>query len=81
MSRSAQEAFLVVQEWSGGPLKDRKARLDIREWSRVPLGCPEVVGKLSRMSRSGREAFPDIREALTNVWEWSGVSPGCPGVF
>ena len=32
-----------------------------------------VVGRPSRMSGSGREALPNIRE-------WSGGPPGCPGV-
>ena len=32
-----------------------------------------VVGRPSRMSGSGREALPDVRE-------WSGGPPGCLGV-
>ena len=52
-----------------------------------------VVGRLSRMSESGQEAFPDVRkwsgdprmfrsgrESLADVREWSGGPPGCPGV-
>ena len=34
---------------------------------------PGMVVKLSRMSGSGREAFPDVRE-------WSGGPAGCLGV-
>ena len=37
-------------------------------------GCPEMVGKPSRMSGSGQES-------LLNVREWSRVPPGCPGVI
>ena len=44
----------------------REALPDVREWSGCPSGCPGVVGKPSRMSRSGRE--------------WSGGPPKCPGV-
>ena len=33
MSGIGPEVLLYVQEWSGGPL-------DVREWSRVPPGCP-----------------------------------------
>ena len=29
----------------------------------LPCRCPEVVGRPSRMSRSGRDAFPDVRES------------------
>ena len=30
------------------------------EWSGDPSGCPVVVGRLSRMSLSGREALPNV---------------------
>ena len=43
---------------------------DVREWTGDPPGCPEVVGKTSRMSGSGLEALPDVREC-------SGGTPGC----
>ena len=33
------------------------------------------------MSRSGREALPDVRDALLDVRELSGSPHGCPGVF
>ena len=36
--------------------------LVVREWSRGPPRCPEVVGRPTWMSGSGREALPDIRE-------------------
>ena len=40
----------------------------VQEWSGGPPECPEVVGRASRMSGSGREALP-------NDWEWSGGPP------
>ena len=66
---------------------------DIREWSGGPPGYPGVVGRPSRISRSGQEtprmslcgweALPDVREwweALPVVREWSVGSSGCLGV-
>ena len=50
-----------------------RPHLDIREGLPTTPGDPEVIGRPSRMSRSGRVAVPDVRE-------WSGVSPGCTGV-
>ena len=44
----------------------REALPDIQEWSGGLPGCPEVVGKPSRMSGC--------------VQKWSGGPPGCPGV-
>ena len=41
---------------------DREALLDVREWLENPRGCPGVVGRLSRMYGSEREALPDVRE-------------------
>ena len=41
---------------------DQGALMDIQEWSKGPPGCPGVVGSLSRMSKSGRETFPDVWE-------------------
>ena len=47
----------------------REALSESREWLGEPPGCPGVVGssyrkseKPSRMSGSGQEAFPDVRE-------------------
>ena len=37
---------------------------DVSEWSGDPPKCPGVVENLSRMSGSGREEFPDVREPL-----------------
>ena len=37
-----------------------------------------ICGKPSRMSCSGQEAFPNVREALPDFLEWSGRPPGCP---
>ena len=66
MSGSSQEALLDVREphqvvwvWSGDP----------PGCSGAPTGCPVVVGCLSRMSGSGREALPNVRE-------WLGGPPG-----
>ena len=47
---------------------DRETLLVVRQWSGDPPGCPGEVGSPSLMSRSGREALPD-------VWEWSGDLP------
>ena len=72
----------------------RKALTNVREWSRGAYrcsrvvavghpGCPGVVGRPSRMSRSGWEALPENREwsgGLPDVWEWLGGPPGCPRV-
>ena len=44
-----------VRDWSVG-------LPDVCEWSRSPPECPRVVGRISRMSGSGREANPDVRE-------------------
>ena len=55
---------------------------DGREKSGCPPECPGVVGKPSRMSRSGREAHPNVREWSEDppdVREWSGCSRGFAG--
>ena len=52
MSVSDLEALQDVQECSGGPTR----------WSEGQPGCPGVVGRPFRMSRSGREILPDVRE-------------------
>ena len=80
MSERGREALKDVREWSVGRL----------EWSGGHPGCPgvvekpyRVVGSPSRMSGSGQEALPNVREwleALPDVWEWSGGPPGCPRV-
>ena len=49
---NVQEALPDTQEWSGDPhefARGRDALPDVREWSGVPSGCPEVVGRLSRI--------------------------------
>ena len=51
----------------------RETLPEVLEWSVIPPGCPEVVGRPSRMSGSDREALPDVRE-------WSGGPTGCSGV-
>ena len=40
----------------------QEALLDVWECSRGPPGCPVVVRRRSRISRSGREALEDVRE-------------------
>ena len=39
---------------------DLEALTDSREWSKGPLRCPEVVGRLYGMSESGLEAVQDV---------------------
>ena len=63
MSGSGQEAFFDVREWLGGHPGSPGD----------PTEYPGVVGRLSWVSRSCREALPD-------VWEWSGGPPECAGV-
>ena len=73
MSRSGREALPDVRE----------AHLDVREWSGVSLGYLGVVGRLPRMSESGRDALQNVRmwwKALTESREWSGGPPECPEV-
>ena len=52
----------------------REELLDVRKWSGDPLGCPGVVGWLSRMFGSGLESLLDVQGPLP-VFE--GVV-GCP---
>ena len=40
----------------------REALPDVRKWLGGPAECPGVVGSLSRMSESGRETLPNVRE-------------------
>ena len=47
----------------------REVLPDVREWSSGPLGCPGVVGRPSRMSRSCRESLQKVLEALLDVRE------------
>ena len=46
----------------------REALPNVQEWSGVPLGSPEVVGRPSRMYGSGQDALPDVQE-------WSEALP------
>ena len=64
-----REALSDVQEWSGGPPGCLEGLVDAQEWSGGPPGCPGVVEKPSwmyerpaRMSGSGWEALPNVRE-------------------
>ena len=74
MSGSGREAFPDVRELSGDPfgcLGVFEGLQDIWEWSG---GVPKFLGVVkwpSRMSESGRETLPNVRE-------WSGGPPGCP---
>ena len=52
---NVREAVPVVREWW-------EALADVREWSGCSPGCPEVVGRPSRMSGSDQDALPDDRE-------------------
>ena len=89
MSGSGREALPDVREC-------REALTHVRKLLRGPLGspggrlgspggnprCPVVVGWPFRMSGSGREALPDIREcweALTHVRRLLGGPLGSPG--
>ena len=80
MSRSGRKALLDDCELSSGPTDGCEALPDIQEWSDIPAGCLVVVGRPSRMSRSGLASHLDVREALPDFLEWSANSPGCPGV-
>ena len=40
----------------------REAFLNVRQWSGGPPRCPGVVGRPSRMSGSGWEVLPDVRQ-------------------
>ena len=81
-----REALPEVRETPQMPRSFRKALpflSDVREWSGDPPGCPGVVGLPSQMSRSGREALSEVREAHLDVQECSEGPPGplgCPGV-
>ena len=86
MSGSGREAFPMsgsAREASQISGSGRETLLDVREWSGGPpvypvvVGrppeCPGAVGRPSRMSESGRQARPDVRErleGLPNVREW-----------
>ena len=50
----------------------REVLSDVREYSGGLPGGPGVVGMPSRMSGSGRETHPNVRE-------WSRNPPGCSG--
>ena len=45
----------------------QESLLNVQEWSRVPPGCPGVIGRPYRMSGSDWEALSDVREALLYV--------------
>ena len=66
MTAIGRETLPDVWEWSG-------ALSNVRDRSRVPFGCPGVVGKPYPMSAIARVALPDVRE-------WSRGPPGCSGV-
>ena len=53
---------------------------NLREWSGCPPGCPELVGRAFRMSRTGRETLLNVRYALPDVRELSRDPMGVAGV-
>ena len=75
MSGSGQTTLPDVREWSGdhprcpGVVGRTAGCPGVVE---VPYGYSGVVGRPSRMSESGWNALPDVRE-------WSGGPPKCPG--
>ena len=77
MSGSGREALPNVREAILPDIREailpdiREALPDVQLLSEGPLKCPRVIGRSSRMSGSGWEALPDVRE-------WSGGLPGCP---
>ena len=76
MSGIGWDTNSIVRRWS-------EMLLNVREWSGVSPGCPEVVGSSFRMSGccgealrlswSGQVSLPDVRE-------WSRGYPECPGM-
>ena len=68
----------------------QEALLDVREWSSGPPGCPGVVERPYRTSRSGvslsqmsekpSRMSRSGRDSFPDVLEWSGSPPGCLGV-
>ena len=78
--------------WRAG--SGREALLEDQEWLRGPLGGLGVVGRLFQRARSGWEALPESREALSKGRkalldgreallegrDWSGVPSGGLGV-
>ena len=69
---------------------NREALPDVREWLGVSLGCPEVVGRPSRMSGRSQETLRmsgrpsrmsgSGQETLPDVWKWLEGYPRCPGL-
>ena len=56
----------------------REALLNFWVWLGGPPGCPGVVTKPSRMSKSDRKALPNIRELPGFPLGWLRGPPGCP---
>ena len=59
-ARSGQKVFPKNREWSEGPPgqpgvagSDLQALLEVQKWSTGPLKGPRVVGRPSRLARSG----------------------------
>ena len=77
-SESSREALPDVQEWSGDPAKCPGVVGGHPSCPGVRLGYLRVVGRLSRMSISGRKALSEVWEVSTKFREWSGDPPGCP---
>ena len=62
MTESCRKAFPDIWEWSGGTQGCLGYLSRFREFSGGPPVFPAVVGWPSRMSGSGHEALPDVRE-------------------
>ena len=72
MSGRVREVLTNFREWSGTLPNVRKDLMDIQEWSVGPLGWPEVVGRLFRLSGSGERhsrMSGSCWEALPYFWE------------
>ena len=57
----------------------REAFPDDREWLVGPPGCPGVVGRPSRISLSGQEALPNVREPFRMSGSGLEALPGVSG--
>ena len=60
MSGNGRVALPDVREWWEALLDFQESLSNGREWLRGTPGCPGVVGKPSRMFRSGQDALPNV---------------------
>ena len=71
MSGTDWETLPEVRKWS-------EALPEVPKWSRDRPGCPQLVGRLSWRSGTGRETFQKYgtaRETPWNVWKWLEALP------